>query len=455
MRLLFLIWILNISVVNAQCISDPTFNAVVCSGGTVMTSPNWTSSYGTPTCWGDIDASDATGAIWMWSYSSGGECIATPYSFVAGRTYRICARVLVTSTHPTTPGDIQFLTSTAVPTSIPIVSGSPVASSLSMGGFTIGTVTMISFDFTPSSNQDFLIIRPWQIAFAPTGADQSAFAIDDLYIIDLDHDFDLTLPSGVLCAGDPVLLSVVPEGCAGESIRFMRDGTTLCTNCSGFTDYPPAGPAVYKAIIERGIPGFPCQVDTVFQTAQIAPCSPLGPNEIEVVEHCESENSMHRIECKVLRVNKNEIVILEGSNDGIIWNSILSTQEFESELDELFLEFGSNINLPKNRYYRINRFNEKKEKVFEKIIESNCKSLGNSYSIYPNPSSGKIKINFSNEKSRFLNLEIFDQSGKLSASFVNISPQNNTIDTQLENGLYIVRMTDEFNLIAIQKLVIE
>ncbi|MFA9215083.1 MAG: T9SS type A sorting domain-containing protein [Candidatus Methylacidiphilales bacterium] len=74
-----------------------------------------------------------------------------------------------------------------------------------------------------------------------------------------------------------------------------------------------------------------------------------------------------------------------------------------------------------------------------------------SFQVYPNPSKGEIKINGLTNNTQ---LEIFDLKGALVKN--DLINENNIIDvSNLRNGIYLIKLITNTDLIFTQKLIIE
>lgn len=257
--ILIYILLLFISVnLIAQCGPTDPGMASVNASGNLVANANWAIVYGTPTCGGDIDASDGTRSIWTWAKDGVGECFATPYSFVAGRNYRICYRYRHTDLSPN--GLMEVRTSnTSASTYGGVSSTMTLISSTNLNSTPLNTILIHSFTFTPSANQAFLVLRPRQDNMVAS-AEKTGISIDDVYVIDLDAPYTFTL-SGGACIGSPNTVSVNSYGC--ETIDIYKDGNLLCSNCNSFNDTITSDSAFYSAEISRGIPGAFCDVRTI------------------------------------------------------------------------------------------------------------------------------------------------------------------------------------------------
>lgn len=93
------------------------------------------------------------------------------------------------------------------------------------------------------------------------------------------------------------------------------------------------------------------------------------------------------------------------------------------------------------------------------ITVSTCtgidKVAGNStfMSVYPNPNSGEFIVTVSNVSER-TSIEIVDGLGKI-VYLENIVSDKQTIKTNFANGIYFVKLKDEKNVLAVQKLIIK
>lgn len=78
----------------------------------------------------------------------------------------------------------------------------------------------------------------------------------------------------------------------------------------------------------------------------------------------------------------------------------------------------------------------------------NTLSNDNSFSIYPNPASNNITINFSSS-SKNISIKIYDATGRLVKEIENVkSGENNISVSELENGLYLLNLYDESHTIT-------
>ena len=81
-------------------------------------------------------------------------------------------------------------------------------------------------------------------------------------------------------------------------------------------------------------------------------------------------------------------------------------------------------------------------------------SIFNSFTIYPNPSNGKLIIEFKNEKLDFVTIEVYNLIGELKLKKV-INVGKTKIDTQsFSNGLYNVVVKSKSEIISSEKLII-
>ena len=96
------------------------------------------------------------------------------------------------------------------------------------------------------------------------------------------------------------------------------------------------------------------------------------------------------------------------------------------------------------------RIDSVRQKFNNGITECGCASLTginnyeneNSLSIYPNPASENITINFSST-SKNISIKIFDATGRLVKNMENLKSGENTINvSELENGLYLINVND-------------
>ncbi len=254
---------------SAQCNQDPTMAGINCVTNNINTNANWINVYGTPTCFGDLAAIDGTSSLWMWSYSSNGECAATPYNFIAGHNYQICYRFKATS-NALISGSYEFRTSVGNPSSSSIntVNNLPLIETFLLSALPLNTTVIQTFNFSPSSNTNFLVMRPWMTT-APDPS-QAAAIIDDLYVIDLDQQYQISPDNSEICVGNSVTVSVGPLlGC--EKIDIFKDGVLACSDCLTFTDTPATCSVVYSAEVRRGIPNDWCDLQVVDTIVKVNP----------------------------------------------------------------------------------------------------------------------------------------------------------------------------------------
>ena len=72
--------------------------------------------------------------------------------------------------------------------------------------------------------------------------------------------------------------------------------------------------------------------------------------------------------------------------------------------------------------------------------------------IAPNPSAGKIKLEFKNENENILEINIFDEAGRIIKQFNKIS--KNEIELNVAEGVYFMRITTN-NGVQTQKIIIQ
>jgi len=73
---------------------------------------------------------------------------------------------------------------------------------------------------------------------------------------------------------------------------------------------------------------------------------------------------------------------------------------------------------------------------------TNIPAIDNSFSIYPNPATQNITINFISP-SKNVSINIYDATGRLVKNMENVKSGENTFDIlSLENGLYLINVND-------------
>ena len=72
--------------------------------------------------------------------------------------------------------------------------------------------------------------------------------------------------------------------------------------------------------------------------------------------------------------------------------------------------------------------------------------------IAPNPSAGKIKLEFKNENENILEINIFDEAGRIIKQFNKIS--KNEIELNVAEGVYFMRIITN-NGVQTQKIIIQ
>jgi hypothetical protein len=100
----------------------------------------------------------------------------------------------------------------------------------------------------------------------------------------------------------------------------------------------------------------------------------------------------------------------------------------------------------------VNAQNSKDNMAQETNLLSTEDVVNNTFIIYPNPSQGMFTIHFEEESSN-TNIQIFDVMGKLRKSISTNSPIQTIDASELENGVYIVVLSDKERLFK-EKIII-
>ena len=209
------------SIVNSTLLPNQGTGGGDMNSNTPTTVQGWYVSHGSPSLTSQTPPTGGATAVWMWSYSSGGEGIFTCYKFQSGQTYTIC--LWVKNTNAVTNGNLivkaanglsQSFSSLPTPTSFQLISDS----------FTYSpTWTQVQYTFTANQNYNQLWVYPFA-TFNPNGGPQ--------YELEVDMISDSCARTTAPCNFTP---SFGKSGC--NPIQFTDASTGSGTSVAWFWDF--------------------------------------------------------------------------------------------------------------------------------------------------------------------------------------------------------------------------
>jgi hypothetical protein len=225
-----------------------------------------------------------------------------------------------------------------------------------------------------------------------------------------------------------------------------RAATTLAgSSCSG----AGTGTITTTAVVTAFSP-------FTFGSKQPGAINPLPITLLDFLANC-NKNEID-LEWHTATEKNNAYFILQKSVNGYDWNEISRTKGAGTTKTGRGYSFSDNQNINGQNYYRLAQVDFDGRQSSWWTIETNCIKANDQMKIYPNPSSGKVNIDFSMTTGFTRGtLEVTSATGRLCYRDPFIIPGKNatyTLPLKLDPGVYFVRFRSDNIFLPAERLMV-
>lgn len=200
------------------------------------------------------------------------------------------------------------------------------------------------------------------------------------------------------------------------------------------------------------VPGFSPPIFTLAQSFRILPVELLSFGAVAL------DNQQVRVTWSTASEENNAYFTVERSVDGKTWSAIGIVPGGGNSNQIESYEFMDEKPIFGRQFYRITQTDvDGKSQTFRVVgVTLTAAALEvNSYKVYPNPSSGQVKVFSENANLEQAEITIINQQGQEMMSFENVNGRLFEVDlSHLPKGLYLIRIKNNHQLVS-KKLVLQ
>jgi hypothetical protein len=200
------------------------------------------------------------------------------------------------------------------------------------------------------------------------------------------------------------------------------------------------------------VPGFSPPIFTLAQSFRILPVELLSFGAVAL------ENQQVRVTWSTASEENNAYFTVERSLDGKTWSAIGIVPGVGNSNQIESYEFMDEKPIFGRQFYRITQTDfDGKSQTFRVVgVTLTAAALEvNSYKVYPNPSSGQVKVFSENANLEQAEITIINQQGQEMMSFEDVNGRLFEVDlSHLPKGLYLIRIKNNHQLVS-KKLVLQ